>query len=58
MSYTSPMYKTEHLSYKNGHAMWVMKCLIETGLQCYSKNFGLRLLYTTFEKCYHQGSAV
>ena len=44
MSYTSPTYKTERLSYKNGHAMWVMKCLIETGLQCYSKNFGLRLL--------------
>ena len=24
--------------------MWVAKCLIETGLQCYSKNFGIRLL--------------
>ena len=32
-------YKTERLSYKNGRAMWVTKHLIETGLQCYSKNF-------------------
>ena len=46
-------YKTERLSYKSGHAMWVVKYLIETDLQCYSKNFGLRILYTTFEKCYH-----
>ena len=28
----------------SGCAVRVAKCLIETGLQCYSKNFSLRLL--------------
>ena len=31
------------LSYKSEHAIQVVKHLIETGLQYYSKKFGLRL---------------
>ena len=38
--------------------MRVAKRLIKTGLQCYSKNFSLRLLYTTFEKCYITNKAL
>ena len=39
------MYKMEHFSNKSGRAMRFVKQVKETGLQCYSKNFGLKQLY-------------
>ena len=38
------MYKTERFSHKSGCAMQFIKCLKQTGLQCYSKNFNYILL--------------
>ena len=37
----------ERFGHKSGRAMWFVKCLKETGLQCYSKNFDY--IYTTFK---------
>ena len=43
------MYKMEHFSHKSGRAMRFVKQVKETGLQCYSKKFGLKQLYTTLK---------
>ena len=45
-------YKTERFSHKRGHAMWFVKHLEETGLQCYSKNFGLYAIKSVVTKAY------
>ena len=44
------MYNTERFSYKSGRAMRFAKRSKETGLQCYSKNFGLKQLYSYYFK--------